>query len=237
MKNSSFQFKQFAVQQDKCAMKISTDGVVLGAYAGQGNPKKILDIGAGTGVISLMLAQRFPEAMITGIEIDKDASEQASENVRNSPWNNRISILNKSFQEFCKHHQDKFDLIVSNPPYFPNHLKTEDHQRNLALHNDTLPFEELMAGIKSIMDQEATSWLILPPYQMEETNKIAEVLGLFAFEKLKIQDKPSKNFIRVIQGFSLQKKELIINSLSIKDEEGNYSKEYSDLLKNFLLIF
>lgn len=237
MKNSSFRFKQFAVQQDKCAMKISTDGVLMGAYAGQGNPKKILDVGAGTGVISLMLAQRFPEAMITGIEIDKDASEQATENIRNSPWNNRIRILNQSFQEFCKHHQDKFDLIVSNPPYFPNHLKTEDHQRNLALHNDTLPFGELVTGIKSMMDQEATSWLILPPYQMEETNKIAEVLGLFAFEKLKVQDKPTKNSIRSIQGFSFLRKKLIINNLSIKNEGGDYSKEYSELLKDFLIIF
>ncbi len=237
MKNSLFQFKQFAVQQDKCAMKISTDGVLLGAFAGRGNPKKILDIGAGTGVVSLMLAQRFPEATIIGIEIDKDASTQASENVQNSPWYNRIRILNQSFQEFCKQDPIKFDLIVSNPPYFPNHLKTENHQRNLALHNDTLSFGELMTGIKSIMEQEATSWLILPPYQMEETNKIADIIGLFAFEKLKIQDRPTKNFIRAIHGFSLLKKGLIINSLSIKDEEGNYSKEYSELLKDFLLIF
>jgi tRNA1Val (adenine37-N6)-methyltransferase len=237
MKNSKFQFKQFAVQQDKCAMKISTDGVVLGAFAGSGNPKNILDIGAGTGVVSLMMAQRFPEAMITGIEIDKDASEQASENVRNSPWNNRIKILNQSFQEFCKNQTDKFDLIVSNPPYFPNHLKTKDQQRNLALHNDTLPFGELMTGIKSIMDQEASSWLILPPHQMEETKKIAEVLGLFAFEKLKIQDKPTKNIIRVIQGFSFLKKDLKITGLSIKNEDNKYSKAYSDLLKEFLIIF
>jgi tRNA1Val (adenine37-N6)-methyltransferase len=237
MKNSLFQFKQFAVQQDKCAMKISTDGVILGAFAGRGNPKKILDIGAGTGVVSLMLAQRFPEAKIIGIEIDKDASAQAGENVQNSPWNNRIRIINQSFQEFCKHDPIKFDLIVSNPPYFPNHLKTKDQRRNLALHNDTLPFVELITGIKSIMEQKATCWLILPPYQMEETNKIADIRGLFAFEKLKIQDKPTKNFIREIQGFSFLKKELIINCLSIKDEGGNYSKEYSELLKDYLLIF
>lgn len=237
MKNSSFQFKQFAVQQDRCAMKISTDGVVLGAFAGSGNPKNILDIGAGTGVVSLMMAQRFPEAMITGIEIDKDASEQATENVRNSPWSNRIRILNQSFQEFGKHQTDKFDLIVSNPPYFPNHLKTKDQQRNLALHNDALPFGELMVGIKSIMEQEATTWLILPPHQMEETNKIAEFLGLFAFEKMKLHDKATTDVIRVIQGFSFLKKDLKIASLSIKDEDSKYSKVYSELLREFLIIF
>jgi len=237
MKDTRFRFKQFAVQQDRCAMKISTDGVVLGAFAGSGNPKTILDIGAGTGVVSLMMAQRFPEAMITGIEIDKDASEQATENVRNSPWSNRIRILNQSFQEFCKHQPDKFDLIVSNPPYFPNHLKTKNQQRNLALHNDTLPFGELIVGIKNIMDQEATTWLILPPHQMEETNKIAEFLGLFAFEKLKLHDKATTDVIRVIQGFSFLKKDFKITSLSIKDEDGNYSKAYSELLKEFLIIF
>lgn len=237
MKNSLFRFKQFAVDQEKCGMKISTDGVLLGAFVGQGNPKKILDVGAGTGVVSLMLAQRFPEAMITGIEIDKNAAEQATENVRASPWSNRIRVLNQSFQEFCKCNPDRFDLIVSNPPYFPNHLKTQDPQRNLALHNDTLPFRELMTGIKRIMEQEASSWLILPPYQMGETTHIAEGLGLFPFEKLNIQDTPSKKFIRVIQGFSFQKKDLITNSLSIKNADGYYTKEYSELLKDFLLIF
>jgi tRNA1Val (adenine37-N6)-methyltransferase len=237
MKNSLFKFKQFAVQHDRCAMKISTDGVVLGAYAGRGNPKNILDIGAGTGVVSLMLAQRFPEAIITAVEIDRDAFEQASENVRKSPWSNRIIILNQSFQEFQKQQEEKFDLIVSNPPYFPKHLKSTDLKRNLAIHNDSLPFGELASGIMSLLDKRGHFWLILPPEQMEEINKIFNFLGLFMFEKLNLKDKDNKNIIRVIQSFSHSKQQVKKNYLNIKEEDGKYSKEYSELLREFLLIF
>lgn len=237
MKNTTFRFKQFSVQQDRCAMKISTDGVVLGAYAGRGNPKNILDIGAGTGVISLMLAQRFPEAKVTAVEIDKDAFEQASENVIKSPWCNRVMILNQSFQEFQKQQEEKYDLIVSNPPYFPKHLKSSDGKRNLALHNDSLPFGELASGIISLMVKQGQFWLILPPDQMREINKIFNFLGLFMFEKLDLRDGPNKNIIRTIQGFSNSKEDIRKYEMNIKYGTGEYSKEYSDLLKDFLIIF
>lgn len=237
MKNSLFRFKQFSVQQDRCAMKISTDGVILGSYAGHGNPKNILDIGAGTGVVSLMLAQRFPEAMITAVEIDRDAFEQASENASKSPWSNRISILNQSFQEFQKQQEKKFDLIVSNPPYFPKHLKSTDSKRNLALHNDNLPFGELASGVMRLLDKRGYFWLILPPEQMDEINKIFNFLGLFMVEKLNLKDKDNKNIIRVIQGFSNSKQQVKIKYINIKQVDGKYSKEYSELLREFLLIF
>jgi tRNA1Val (adenine37-N6)-methyltransferase len=218
-------------------MKISMDGVVLGAYAGCGNPKKILDIGAGTGVVSLMLAQRFPEAKITAVEIDRDAFEQASENARQSPWSNRVSILNQSFQEFQKQQGEKFDLIVSNPPYYPKHLKSTDQKRNLALHNDSLSFGELASGIISLLDKKGHFWLILPPEQMEEITKIFNFLGLFIFEKLEVKDKDNKNIIRIIQGFSNSKRQIKNNHINIKQDDGEYSKEYSELLSEFLLIF
>lgn len=237
MKNSTFNFKQFAVQQDRCAMKISTDGVVLGAFAGRGYPKNILDIGTGTGVISLMLAQRFPEAMITGIEIDKDASEQATENVRQSPWPDRVKILHQSFQEFQKQHQGKFDLIVSNPPYFPKHLLSPDLKRNLALHNDSLTFGELAKGIGRLMEQNGHFWLILPPDQMKTIHKILEFSGIHTIEKLDLRDKPNKNIIRTIHAFSYSKYEIKKSNIHIKAESGDYSKEYSELLKDFLTIF
>lgn len=237
MKDAAFRFKQFTVQQDRCGMKISTDGVVLGAFAGRGNPKNILDIGAGTGVVSLMLAQRFPEAMITGIEIDKDASEQASENVLQSPWSNRVRIINQSLQEFQKQHGDKFDLIVSNPPYFPKHLPSTDQKRNLALHNDSLTFGELAKGILKLMKHDGYFWLILPPEQMGSINKIFDFLGINIVEKLNLRDKQKKNIIRIIQAFTYSKVEIKKTDIHIKDEAGKYSKDYSDLLNEFLIIF
>ncbi|WP_373492777.1 tRNA1(Val) (adenine(37)-N6)-methyltransferase [Aquiflexum sp.] len=237
MKDAVFRFKQFAVQQDRCAMKISTDGVVLGAFAGRGNPQRILDIGAGTGVVSLMLAQRFPEATITGIEIDKDAFEQASENVCKSPWSNRIKMINQSFQEFYNQHDGKFDLIVSNPPFFPKHLKSPDPKKNLALHNDSLSFGELANGIKRLLENDGHFWLILPPEQMDTINRILEFLGFFVFEKLDLRDKPAKNIIRTIQAFSFSKGEIKNSDMHIKDKSGKYSKDYSELLQQFLIIF
>ncbi|WP_373521544.1 tRNA1(Val) (adenine(37)-N6)-methyltransferase [Aquiflexum sp.] len=237
IKDSSFRFKQFTVHQDRCGMKISTDGVVLGAFAGRGNPKNILDIGAGTGVVSLMLAQRFPNAMITGIEIDKDAAKQASENIHQSPWSNRIKILNQSLQEFQRKQDIKFDLIVSNPPYFPKHLKSIDQKRNLALHNDSLSFFDLANGIYSLMENKGHCWLILPPEQMDTINKIFEFLGLFITEKLDLRDKQNKNIIRTIQDFSYSKGAIKKSIINIKDESGEYSKDYSELLNEFLIIF
>jgi tRNA1Val (adenine37-N6)-methyltransferase len=237
MKNPTFYFKQFAVKQDRCAMKISTDGVVLGAYAGQGNPKNILDIGAGTGVIALMMAQRFPEAKIISVEIDKDASEQATENVRQSPWNDRVEILNLSFQEFQLQHKGKFDLIVSNPPYFPKHLLSNDQKRNLALHNDSLNFVDLANGIFRLLEVKGRFWLILPPEQMNTINKIFDFLGIYIVEKLDLRDKKNKNIIRTIQAFSSSKCEIKNSDIHIKDKTGEYSKDYSELLKDFLTIF
>ena len=218
-------------------MKISTDGVILGAYAGLGKPKNILDIGAGTGVVSLMLAQRFPEAMITGIEIDKDAAEQAIENVSKSPWHNRVRIIHQSLQEFQKQHQGNFDMIVSNPPYFPKHLKSADLRRNIALHNDSLSFGELAKGIETLMEAHGHFWVILPPDQMESLNKIMGYLGFFIFDKLLLRDNPNKNIIRIIQGFSYSKGTLKMSNFLIKDSDGKYTKEYSELLKEFLVIF
>ena len=142
--HTPFRFKQFSVNHDRCAMKVGTDAVLLGSISGSGNPKSILEIGVGTGVVSLMLAQRFPEARITGVEIDREAWEQASENARQSPWKDRIDFVHMSFQDFCLKQGQKYDLIVSNPPFFPNHLKSPDPKRNLALHNDTLSFGELV---------------------------------------------------------------------------------------------
>lgn len=235
--HTPFRFKQFSVNHDRCAMKVGTDAVLLGSISGLGNPKSILEIGVGTGVVSLMLAQRFPEARITGVEIDKEAWEQASENARQSPWKDRIEFKHISFQDFCENQAQKYDLIVSNPPFFPNHLKSPDPKRNLALHNDSLSFEELSSGVISLIHPFSEFWGILPPVQMEELKKLMVSKGLRINTRTIIKDNPTKNILREILGFSFFNQAMCSKDISIKDKNGNYSKDYSELLKEFLIIF
>lgn len=237
MTNTPFRFKQFTVHHDRTAMKVGTDGVLLGALAGSESPKNILEIGVGSGVISLMLAQRFQEAKITGVEIDHDAWLQATENAKNSKWLDRIAFHNIPFQEFGKSNLSKFDLIVSNPPYYSNHLKSNDHQKNLAMHSDALSFEELASGAFNHLGQKSEFWVILPPSQMGELEKIFATFGVRPFFKAKVKDKPSKNILRLIYGFSFNSGIIEEIDLSIKDKNGQYSNDYSELMKEFLIIF
>jgi len=237
MPKSFFQFKQFGVYQDNCAMKISTDGVLLGAFSGKGSPKQVLEIGIGTGVVSLMMAQRFPKAVFTGLEIDQEACLQASSNAGNSPWGNRINFFHQSFQDFYPSENQKFDLIISNPPYYPDHLKSNDPRKNLALHNDSLPFSILMEGTSRLLASEGEFWVILPFHQMKSLEMEALKVGLFPSQSLIIRDKPIKPILRVIRSFSFYKEKGFSNELCIKYDNNAYSKDYADLLKDFLLIF
>ena len=143
----NFQFKRFVIEQDLCAMKVGTDGVLLGAWADGG--KRILDIGAGTGLIALMMAQRFTDALITGVELDGDACRQAMENVANSPFSDRVGLLNESIQCFAAktEYQHTFDAIVCNPPFFENSLRNRDEKETLARHNDLLPWTDLVDAV------------------------------------------------------------------------------------------
>lgn len=235
MANSWFQFQEFRVEQDRCAMKISTDAVLLGALATSESPRKILDIGTGTGVISLMLAQRFPDSRIQAVEIDPAAASQARENFEMSPFATRIEMQEGSFQEFSP--AEKFDLIVSNPPYFSDHLKSSDAQRNLALHNDGLPFGELMEKVSAILAPDAKFWVILPPRQMLDLEKIARLYNLFPTQKFTIQDKPGKPVIREVVSFEFEEKNIFQNEILIKDESGRFHDSYRKLISGFLLNF
>ena len=237
MSSALFRFKQFTIHHDRTAMKVGTDGVLLGAIAGSGNPRNILEIGVGSGVVSMMLAQRFPMAKITGVEIDRDAWNQATENAQNSPWGQRIEFLNTSFQDYGSNRSEKFDLIVSNPPYFTNHLKSKDSKRNMALHNDALPFTELVVGVQRFLNPESEFWVILPPDQMTELQKKLSSSGLNIIFKANVKDTPSKNILRMIYGFSFFNQSVIEINLSIKEEDGKFSDDYSELLKEFLIVF
>ncbi len=162
MSNPYFTFKQFTIWHDKCAMKVGTDGVLLGAWAPVENCKRILDVGTGTGLIAIQLAQRAPQANITAVEIDKIAANQASDNVRNSPWANRIEVICADFRHYTPN--ERFDMIVSNPPYFINSLKCGNEQRNTARHTDELNYNLLFSHSATLLHERFDMIVSNPPY-------------------------------------------------------------------------
>ncbi|WP_144606246.1 tRNA1(Val) (adenine(37)-N6)-methyltransferase [Algoriphagus algorifonticola] len=235
MGNSWFQFQQFRVEQDRCAMKISTDAVLLGSLAEGEEVKTILDIGTGTGVISLMLAQRFEQAHISAIEIDQDAFEQAKMNFEQSIFSDRLEISKGAIQDLKK--KSSFDLIVSNPPYFPDHLKSTDSKRNQALHTDSLSFEDLANSVDQLLTKDGAFWVILPPRQMEELELIFSKLGFNSGQEIQVQDRPIKPIHRIVRSFHRTFQEKRQTRIFIKEDSGDYSDIYKSLISGFLLGF
>lgn len=233
MGNSWFQFQQFRVNQDQCAMKISTDAILLGALAKAKNPGRILDIGTGTGVIALMLAQRFSAAKVTAIEIDGDAAKQAAENFRESQFSSRIQLVHGSLQDFAL--PEKYDLIVSNPPFFADHLKSQDSKRNKALHTEELSFEDLIEKASHLLFDLGAFWVILPPRQMQILEDLAEKSGLFPITRIHVRDSEAKPIHREVCEFSFQNTVKKEKELLLKDSASNYTRSYSVLLSGFLL--
>lgn len=233
MANSWFQFQQFKIHQDRCAMKISTDAILLGSMADAHNPSRILDIGTGTGVIALMLAQRFADAKITGVELDTDAASQAVENMSQSPFAARLALWHGRIQDFSE--EEKFDLIVSNPPYFPDHLKSSDAKRNKALHTDSLSFEELIQKARKLLKDQGKFWIILPPRQLEDWKAQAGDAGFFEDKNIAVYDRDGKPILRVVASFSLQNLPPSKTEIVLKGAEGAYTESYKKLLSGFLL--
>lgn len=236
MGNNYFQFKQFRIVQEKSAMKVGTDGILLGAWANISEVKSILDVGTGTGLIAIMLAQRC-DANITGIEIEKNAAKEALININKTPWKDRFAIQNISLQDFGLASKDKFDLIVSNPPFFEKSLKTADKNRKLARHNDSLSFTDLIINTKSLLTQKGHLAVILPFKPAQDFIEIAESEGLNLVRMTMIKPKVAKNANRCLMEFSRIKVDLAKNYLIVYDEIGGYSKEFKLLTKDFYLKF
>lgn len=180
MANTSFKFKQFEVWQDRCAMKVGTDGVLLGAWANAAvaNPVSVLDIGTGTGLVALMMAQRFANASIVGIEIDADAANQASENASRSIFADRVSIVQTSLQTYSP--ITKFDAIVCNPPFFINSLGCPNEQRNMARHANMLSAHDLMARSAQLLADGGELSVVVPYEHKSVYDYEASLMGLFA---------------------------------------------------------
>ena len=180
MSNNFFRFKQFTVFQDCCAMKVGTDGVLLGAWAEAYKRNNVLDVGTGTGLIALMIAQRNTNATIDAIDIDEGCVMQAKRNVFESPFSNRVDVQKSSFQDFAARNDNKYDLIVSNPPYFHNSLKSPNLHRNYARHTDSLSFYEIISEGVSLLTESGCISLILPYEFKTSVLMHAKTVGLFA---------------------------------------------------------
>ena len=233
-----FQFKQFAVNQVGCTMKVNTDGVLLGALAGTGEPTSILDIGTGTGVIALMLAQRFPGAMVDAIDIDKQTIETAIQNFEGSIFADRVQGQPKSFENYFEQNPGvKYDLIVSNPPFFINALESTNSSKKLARHTNAHFFERLIQDASSHLNENGFIWLILPPEVANIVQSIGLKHRLFVQNEIWVHSFQHSTPHRLLIAMAFQQKEIEKKSFIIYDQPKKYSEHYQSLLKDFLTIF
>lgn len=233
-----FHFKQFSVNQANCAMKINTDGVLLGAMAGNNNPSSILDIGTGTGVIALMLAQRFLSSNITAVEMDEAAAQTAKLNFSNSQFDDRLQVHAQSFQHyFTEHSSQRFDLIVSNPPFYIQSLRSPAERKAMAKHADNGFFEELIKGITLHLTVDGEGWLIAPLNTVSLMLQSAKQNGLYLQRAVDISSYPKAEPHRRVIVLGRKQTPVITTRLCIYDAPGVYNAEYQALLSAFLTVF
>ncbi|MBR9997974.1 MAG: methyltransferase [Cyclobacteriaceae bacterium] len=237
MPNPYFSFKHFTIRQEHAAMKVTTDACLLGAYAAAGSPDHMLDIGTGTGILTIMLAQRYGKASIEGIEPDQAAADQARRNVDACPWKDRIRIKSIRIQDYIKNILQKFDLILCNPPYHKSHLISSDERANLARHSTDLTFDSLSFAVDKLISEKGLFYVIVPPRQYIELEKELLFFGLRPVDKLLIYNLPARPVYRVIGGFSRIVRAAGENTLLIRNEQFEYTGEYKELLKDFYLGF
>ncbi|MEO8934989.1 MAG: methyltransferase [Xanthomarina sp.] len=233
---SPFKFKQFTINQDRCAMKIGTDAVLLGAWASiEKNPFSILDIGAGTGVLALILAQKSEAELIDALEIDADAYEQCVSNFENSSWGDRLFCYHASLEEFVNEIEDRYDLIISNPPFYTEDYKSENNSRDLARFTDALPFEHLMEGASKLLSENGLVSVIIPFKEEENFIEIASKVALFPNRILRVKGTPNSEIKRSLMEFSFYKTQIEIKELIIETSRHQYTSDYINLTKDFYL--
>ncbi|WP_111308639.1 tRNA1(Val) (adenine(37)-N6)-methyltransferase [Confluentibacter sediminis] len=217
-------------------MKIGTDAVLLGAWTClENNPFSILDIGAGTGVLSLMLAQRSQAEIIDAIEIDDDAYEQCVDNFEQSHWGNRLFCYHASLEEFVEEIEDTYDLIICNPPFYSEDYKTENTQRDLARFQDAMPFEHLLQSVSKLLSENGVFSVIIPNREEALFIMLASKFNLFPNRLLHVKGHPNSEIKRSLIEFSFRKSDIKINELVIETERHQYTPDYISLTKHFYL--
>lgn len=243
MSNHTFKFKQFAVNQDQCAMKIGTDGVLLGAWATiEKQPFAILDIGSGTGILSLMLAQRSTAEVIDALEIDAMAYEQCVDNFEASPWGDRLFCYHADLAEFTEEIDDQYDLIVCNPPFYSEDYKTENTQRDLARFQEAMPFEHLIESVSKLLMKDGIFCTIIPFKEEDHFIALASAQNLKVVKRTRVRGTTNSEIKRSLLEMSFcepaySKDKNVINTteLIIETTRHNYTEDYINLTKAFYL--
>jgi tRNA1Val (adenine37-N6)-methyltransferase len=232
-----FHFKQFSIHQNQTAMKVGTDGVLLGAWAPTNhNPFSILDIGTGTGLIALMLAQRTAAAQIDALEIDEDAYEQAVDNFENAPWSDRLFCFHAGLDEFIDDPEEEYDLIVSNPPFYAEDYKTENEQRDLARFQDAMPFEDLVEAADLLLSENGIFAVIIPHKEEQKFLTLAKNFALFPVKITRVKGTPNTAIKRSLLAFSRHEiADILTDELVIETDRHVYTAEYINLTKDFYL--
>jgi len=231
-----FQFKEFSIDQDRCAMKIGTDGVLLGAWTSVQDPYSILDIGAGTGILALMLAQRSDAEQIDALEIDEDAYEQCVENFENSSWADRLFCYHAALDEFTEEMKDeKYDLIISNPPFYTEDYKSGDTARNMARFAEALPFEELIKFASELLSDEG-SFAVIIPYSVEEYFlKLSEKVNLFPNRITRVRGAEKTPVKRSLLQLSFTESSFSPDELILEESRHQYTQDYQKMVAPFYL--
>ncbi|MEZ4793419.1 MAG: methyltransferase [Gelidibacter sp.] len=231
-----FTFKQFNINQDRCAMKIGTDSVLLGAWTSiENNPYSILDIGAGTGILSLMLAQRHHSETIDAIEIDDDAYEQCVENFEQSPWSDRLFCYHASLEEFADEIEDQYDLIISNPPFYSSTYKSDNEQRDLARFTDAMPFRHLIESVSKLLSKNGRFSVVIPLSEEKDFIVLASKEYLFPNRILRVKGSPTSDIKRSLIEFSFEETTAKLEELTIETSRHQYTEDYIKLTKDFYL--
>lgn len=235
--NNYFQFKQFRIEQEQAAMKVGIDGVLLGAWTSVNDCRQMLDVGTGTGLIALMVAQRSA-AHVTAVEIEKKAAEEAARNVQASPWASRLDVKHCSLQRFVASGPQQFDRIISNPPYFTNGSKAASAERTLARHADSLPFAELLDASGKMLSLNGRLSLILPVEPALRFIDLAKSYRLHLVRLTRVMPHRQKQPHRYLMEFARFPGKLASDELPIRNVDGqSYSPEYKALCKAFYLFF
>jgi len=237
MPNTWFRFKQFTIQQEHAAMKVGTDGVLLGAWASVPGPgSRVLDIGTGTGLIALMISQRSEHVWVDALEIDPSSARQAKENFQNSPWKERLNCIDASFQDYSVHCNYQYDLIICNPPFFSDSSKTQSKEKNLARHDDSLSLGDIFKGCLSLMKKSTLISLILPVHREAQALDMIGEHQMYCKRKTRVIPAPGKSAKRILLEFSLIPVKCNEENLTIETETRHtYTDKYKDLVDEFYL--